>query len=76
MAALLFLPFARIVIIVVSAIYDAPPPAEKTEDLVWTRDLLRTIGAVPEGTPWYRNYKITLASSYSIVTFGVVAMFA
>ena len=72
-AALLFA-LCVLVIIIVSSL-TTPPPSEKVEELVWTRDLLRTIGAVPTGTPWYRNYKV-LSAILLVLTFAVVVYFA
>jgi SSS family solute:Na+ symporter len=64
-----------VVVIVVVSLMTAPPAAEKVDGLVWTRDLLRTTGAVAPGTPWYRNYR-TLSVILLVFTLAVVGYFA
>lgn len=52
---------------------DAPPPAEKTEDLTWSPEFFRRESGELSGVAWYANYRV-LSGLVLLATAAVVVM--
>lgn len=70
-APILFL-FSALVLITVSLL-TAPPPPEKTEGLIWTRQSFREESAMLASVPWWRNYRILSAGLLLLTALIVIA---
>lgn len=63
-----------LIVLVIASLATAPPPAEKTDGLIWTPQLLREETEELKSLVWYKNYRI-LSVLLLILTAFVVGFF-
>ncbi|MEO1654548.1 MAG: sodium transporter, partial [Bacteroidota bacterium] len=51
------LAFICFIVLVVVSLATPPPPADKTEGLIWTKQIYREETAELAGLPWYQNFR-------------------
>ncbi|RME01173.1 MAG: hypothetical protein D6814_02050 [Calditrichaeota bacterium] len=61
--------------LVIVSLLTSPPPAEKVEGYIWTRQVFTRETAALKALPWYKNYRIQ-SLVLLILTAIFVMMFA